>query len=167
MGSGFSLNLASGYRQFLRSHARAVPGLEEAVESAGIANIIPDWPQRSRRAALAADLALLGEEAPPPAAADLPPGLEAALGAAYVLEGSRFGNGMLLRQVRQGGDPQRNAATAYLDHQASWPFFLAKLEAGLTDPASWDLAASGARATFRHFQNCMLMELAEDRAPHV
>lgn len=167
VASGFSLTDPAGYRHFLRAHARALPGLEAALTAAGIMELVPDWPQRSRCAALEADLALLGEDMPPAAPADLPPGPGAALGAAYVLEGSRFGNGMLLRQVRHGGDPRHNAATAYLSHQAAWPAFLEQLEAHLSDPSSWSQAASGARAAFRHFQTCMLTELAGEHAAHV
>jgi len=158
LGSGFSLSDVEGYRRFLRAHARALPGVEHALEAAGIATLVPDWPARSRRAALAADLAALGEAPPPAAPATLPPGEAAALGAAYVLEGSRFGNGMLLRQVREAADPTMAAATAYLGHKAGWPAFLACLEARLADPARWPEAAEGARAAFRHFHAALAAE---------
>jgi heme oxygenase len=163
LGSSFSLSDAAGYRRFLRAHARALPGLEQAIETAGIAALVPDWPQRSRRAALAADLASLGEALPAAATATLPPGPAAALGAAYVLEGSRFGNGQLLRQVREAADPALDAATAYLGHKARWPAFLERLEAGLADPASWPLAAEGARAAFHHFHAALAAEAQEGR----
>jgi heme oxygenase len=155
LGSGFEMTGAAGYRRFLAAHARALPGLEMALEAAGIATLLPDWPARSRRAALAADLAALAEPAPPALPATLPAGPEAALGAAYVLEGSRFGNTMLLRQVLGAGEPTLAAATAYLGHKAGWPAFLAELERQLADPALWPLAAAGARAAFRHFHAAM------------
>jgi heme oxygenase len=158
LGSGFSLTDVAGYRRFLRAHARALPGVEQALEAAGIASLLPDWPARSRRAALAADLAALGEAQPPTTPAALPPGPEAALGAAYVLEGSRFGNGLLLRQVREAANPAMDAATAYLGHKAGWPAFLACLEARLADPAGWPAAAEGARAAFRHFHAALAAE---------
>jgi heme oxygenase len=120
LGSSFSLSDAAGYRRFLRAHARALPGLEQAIETAGIAALVPDWPQRSRRAALAADLASLGEALPA-------------------------------------------AATAYLGHKARWPAFLERLEAGLADPASWPLAAEGARAAFHHFHAALAAEAQEGR----
>lgn len=66
--SRFDLGQADGYRAFLRAHARALPGLEQALEQAGIAQLMPDWPARRRRHALLADLADLGLPPPPTAA---------------------------------------------------------------------------------------------------
>jgi heme oxygenase (biliverdin-IX-beta and delta-forming) len=165
LGSGFDLGEKEGYRRFLRAHARALPGLERAIEAAGIATLVPDWPARSRRAALMADLAALGEAPPPAPPAALPPGLEAALGATYVLEGSRFGNGMLLRQI--ANSPHAAGATAYLSHKAGWPAFLERLEAHLSSPAAQSAAAEGARAAFHHFHAALSDEAAQGHALHV
>ncbi|MFC7608678.1 hypothetical protein [Teichococcus aestuarii] len=110
LGSDHDLGTLAGYRGFLRAHARALPALEAACDAAGLAARLPDWPRRRRAAALAADLAALGVAAP-----DSPPlafaGVEEALGAAYVLEGSRLGNAMLLRQA--AALPEARGATAY------------------------------------------------------
>jgi heme oxygenase len=155
LGGGYRLDSPAGYRRFLRAHARALPAVEQALEAAGIAALLPDWAGRARRHALMADLAQL-EVAPPPALPFAPPaGPAAALGAAYVLEGSRFGNGMLLRQV-QAADPA--AATAYLGHKASWPAFLARLEQQLADRALWPAATEGALSAFACFHAALAAE---------
>ncbi|EFH12922.1 biliverdin-producing heme oxygenase [Teichococcus cervicalis] len=143
----------AGYRDFLLFHARAMPGLEQGC-AAALGAEWPGWAARHRSPALAADLALLGSAMP--AALPAPPlGREAALGAAYVLEGSRLGNAMLLRQVLAGGDAVSQRATAYLSHRpegeaTGWPGFLARLEAALPDPALWPAAAEGACLAFHH-----------------
>lgn len=166
LGSAFPLNTPQGYRRFLRAHARALPAVEQGLEDMGIGSLLPDWPERSRRAALGADLAALGIAAPPALPFAPPAGPAAALGAAYVLEGSRFGNGMLLRQVQQAGNTCAPAATAYLAHKASWPDFLARLEQQLADPALWPGAAEGALATFACFHAALAAEQAEEPLLH-
>ncbi|MFC7554188.1 biliverdin-producing heme oxygenase [Pseudoroseomonas wenyumeiae] len=95
-----------------------------------------------------------------------PAGPAAVLGAAYVLEGSRFGNGMLLRQVQAAGDTCASAATAYLGHKASWPAFLAQLEQQLADPALWHGAVEGALAAFSCFHTALAAEQAEEPLLH-
>lgn len=149
----FTLTDRRGYAAFLAWHARAMPGLEQGCAAALQAEW-PDWPAHSRAAALEADLAVLGRPLPPALPA---PALDraAALGAAYVLEGSRLGNAMLLRAVRAAADPALARATAYLSHRperedAGWPGFVARLEAALPDPALWPAAAGGACLAFNH-----------------
>jgi heme oxygenase len=160
LGGGFPLNTPRGYGRFLRAHARALPAVERRLEAAGIATLLPDWPARARRHALLSDLAALDLDAPPALPFALPDCPAAALGAAYVLEGSRFGNGMLLRQVG------RQRATAYLSHKASWPDFLARLEARLAEPALWPAAVAGADAAFACFHAALAAEEAEDPLLH-
>jgi heme oxygenase len=152
LGSAHRLDTPEAYAAFLRAHARALPGVEQALEAGGIATSLPDWPARARRAALAADLDALNTPAPAAAPAALPQGEAALLGAAYVLEGSRFGNGMLSKQVAEG------LPRAYLSHRASWPAFLAVLEARLADRALWPAAAAGALAAFDAFQAALAAE---------
>jgi heme oxygenase (biliverdin-IX-beta and delta-forming) len=160
LGGGFPVDRPAGYRRFLRAHARALPATEQALEAAGIAALLPDWPERARRHALLADLAALGE-APPPSLPFAPPaGPAAALGIAYVLEGSRFGNGMLLRQVRADGS-SKAPPVAYLSHKAPWPVFLSQLEHRLSDPASWPQAVEGALAAFAVFHAALAAEAEE------
>ncbi|RKK02100.1 heme oxygenase [Pseudoroseomonas wenyumeiae] len=166
LGSAFPLETPQGYRRFLRAHARALPAVEQGLEAAGIASLLPDWPGRARRAALEADLTVLGIAVPSALHFAPPAGPAAVLGAAYVLEGSRFGNGMLLRQVQAAGDTCASAATAYLGHKASWPAFLAQLEQQLADPALWHGAVEGALAAFACFHAALAAEQAEEPLLH-
>lgn len=91
-----------GYGAFLSASAMALAPLELALERAGVVEWLPDWPQRVRRTALARDLADLGLEAPPFAAAHVP-SPDFGAGLLYVLEGSRLGARFLARQVRGAG----------------------------------------------------------------
>jgi heme oxygenase len=119
------------YARFLRFQAAALPLLEAALERAGIAELLPDWPLRTRTAALSHDLFALGvtvaEPMPP---APMLVGDAQALGAAYVLEGSRLGGQVMLRQVKASQDPLVQSATRFLSHGAEgrlWQGFLAQL----------------------------------------
>lgn len=152
LGGAHDLNTPESYGRFLRAHARALAPVEQALEEGGIAALLEDWPARSRRAALAGDLAALAVPQPATVPVALPPGAAALLGAAYVMEGSRFGNGMLAKQVAAP------LPHAYLDHRASWPGFLAVLEARLADRALWPEAAAGALAAFDAFQAALSAE---------
>ena len=127
-----ALDLArrDGYRRFLEINASALLPLEAALEEAGIAAIFVDWPWRSRRAAIAADLARVRGSL---RALEEQPKLNrnAVFGTLYVLEGSRLGAKYLLRTVAHSPDPVITQATAYLDHGAGqhlWPSFLHVLE---------------------------------------
>lgn len=166
LGSDHDLGTLAGYRGFLRAHARALPALEAACDAAGLAARLPDWPRRRRAAALAADLAALGMAAP-----DSPPlafaGVEEALGAAYVLEGSRLGNAMLLRQA--AALPEARGATAYLAHDpgtGGWPAFLPLLEQALPGSHLWPEAAHGARLAFDHFLAALRRERTAEPMLH-
>ncbi|MGH1557740.1 hypothetical protein ACRAWD_07640 [Caulobacter segnis] len=57
--------------RFLSASAAALSPLEQALERAGVADWLPDWPARARRAALAQDLAALGLSAPVCALAEI------------------------------------------------------------------------------------------------
>ncbi|WP_159998831.1 biliverdin-producing heme oxygenase [Roseomonas sp. 18066] len=151
LGSAHALGTRDGHAAFLRAHARALPGLEAAVGAALAQEAWLGWDARRRLPALLADLAVLGTAAPDPLPVVWPAGdrRAVALGAAYVLEGSRLGNAMLRRGLPEG------APAAYLAHQpaggAGWPGFLAGLEAALPDPAGWPAAEAGARLAFSTF----------------
>lgn len=87
------------YGRFLQAQAGAYLPVEAALERAGAAAVVPDWPMRRRAAALRADLAALGLAAPE----DMPDitfgDAAAVLGGIYVLEGSRLGGALLARSV--------------------------------------------------------------------
>ena len=77
----------AGYRSFLLASAAAVFPLEQALLTAGVDSLLPDWTRRTRAEALRADLADLGIT--DVAAAPAPPiaGAARMFGALYVLEG--------------------------------------------------------------------------------
>jgi heme oxygenase len=146
-----------GYRVFLEANAAALLPLEDALEQAGVARLFPDWTSRSRRDAIRADLARMGGTTRPLAVAPLPD-IGSVLGTMYVLEGSRLGAAVLLKQVAASPDPAVAGATAYLAHGAGerlWPSFLALLEqhgarlgyaAGVIDGANQAFALFAAAA---------------------
>lgn len=124
------LSRLDGYRRFLEISAAALLPLEAALEAAGVAALFGDWPWRTRRAAIAADLARVGGSLH---SLENQPVLNgnAVFGTMYVLEGSRLGAKYLLRAVARAADPVIASATAYLDHgsgQRLWQSFLLTLE---------------------------------------
>lgn len=156
--SAFDLTVFSGYRRFLQASAAALLPLEAALVDAGVARMFPDWPERSRSAAIAADLGRLGSAMPwaVPVPALTRSGV---LGTMYVLEGSRLGAKFLLKTVADSADPRVGEATAYLSHGTGkrlWQSFLSKLaDDGSCDE---DEAIEAARRAFAAF------EQAADRA---
>jgi heme oxygenase len=150
-----SLDLSSlaGYRRFLEASAVALLPLERALERAGVAAMFADWPQRSRRAAIVADLAKVGGIVRPAAVPLLTNG-NAVLGTMYVLEGSRLGAKYLMRTIAHAADPVIASATAYLDHgagQPHWPRFLAVLEREPVTPDDEADIIDSAAAAFELF----------------
>jgi len=148
--AGFGFDHPGGYRQFLRAHSRAIVSLEVALEKAGIAQLLDDWPARIRRHALLADLKELGSPAPVPLPAPELPNSASCWGAAYVLEGSRLGGQVVARRLHPF-DPA--APTRYLEHgdvANLWPGFLARLEA-TASLCAWPALRSGAEAAFELF----------------
>ena len=155
--SSFDLTVLTGYRRFLQASAGALLPLEAALVAAGVTDIFPDWPERSRSAAITADLGRLRSAAPSPVSVlPLTPG--GLLGTMYVLEGSRLGAKFLLKEVAEAADPRISAATLYLRHGTGkrlWQSFLAKLESEACDEVEVIAAARMAFAAF---------EQAADRA---
>ena len=129
-----------------------MPGLEAGLTDGGIADFIPDWPQRRRADALLSDLARLGASEPAAANIELVGGRGALLGTAYVLEGSRLGGAILVRSV----DPTlRGVATAYLDHGTGlklWPRFVDILNASALSGAEQQAAIDAANQIFMLFE---------------
>jgi len=156
--SAFDLTELSGYRRFLQASAGALLPLEAALADAGVAKHFPDWPERARSAAIAADLDRLGLEAH--ATVSVPPLTRSGvIGTMYVLEGSRLGAKFLLKAVADAADPCIGQATAYLSHGAGkrlWQSFLAKL--ARVEACDEDEAIEAARGAFAAF------ERAADRA---
>lgn len=132
----FDLRDFDGYGRFLQAQAAAVLRLEALAERAGIADILADWPERSRRRAVIDDLHRLGLAVPAVGPAALFEGEP--LGIAYVLEGSRHGARVLLKRVLAGADPRCTAATAFLGqplHRDRWSALLETMRRRCTGPA--------------------------------
>jgi heme oxygenase (biliverdin-IX-beta and delta-forming) len=140
-----------GYHQFLLRSAAAVLPLEQALQSSRISEILPDWHQRSRSAALREDLAALSLPEPPCQAPPAMRGEAFQFGVAYVLEGSRLGARMLLDRAIGPGIRQ---ATRYLAHGAGlslWQTFVIRLEASSAVRTDSQEALAGADAAFKRF----------------
>lgn len=146
MAAGLALDTPHGYRTFLAAQAEALLPLEAALESGGIARLLPDWDERRRGDALSADLDALDIETQPMRAPAF--GSDAALmGAAYVLEGSRLGARFLA--------PRVTGPAAFLRHgegQPLWQSFLTQLEANAAARCAPDRAALAAKSVFRLFE---------------
>ena len=148
------LGQIAGYRRFLEINAAALLPLEQSLLHAGVHDVLPDWDDRARTAAVLADLAHLGGT---PRLLDAPAlaNRAAILGTLYVLEGSRLGAAYLLRQVRQCRDPAISGNTAFLGHgtgRSLWPGFLAILESHAGDVMNEADIVTPARRAFALFE---------------
>jgi heme oxygenase (biliverdin-IX-beta and delta-forming) len=146
---GFDLADRASYGAFLSAHAAALLPVEAALDAAGAAELVPDWPQRKRGARLAADLEALGLPVPEGAPYAIASGDAAAIvGAMYVIEGSRLGGRLLARQVAP------ELPSSYLDSdqaQGAWRALLEKFDAILHDAMPIESAIEEARAIFARF----------------
>jgi heme oxygenase len=143
-----------GYRDFLRATAGALLPLEAALSAASVTRILPDWQQRSRSAALRADMAELGIAGWQPAAAPRVDGEAYQFGVLYVLEGSRLGATVLLRTIHNSEAADGRRATRYLRHGEGlplWRTFLERLENSHAVKRAPEHAIAGARAAFKLF----------------
>jgi heme oxygenase (biliverdin-IX-beta and delta-forming) len=136
------------YASFLRAQAAAYLPVEAALDRAGIADIIADWPARIRGPLLVEDMAELGVAKPifvrPPAM----DGISQMLGALYVLEGSRLG-GRLLKRLVPAHLPSGFLAG---ECSASWPTLLLQLERMLDTSERRSGAIAAARSVFSIFE---------------
>ncbi|MFC5757681.1 biliverdin-producing heme oxygenase [Rhizobium sp. GCM10022189] len=150
----FSLSDPGDYKAFLRAHARAVPAIESALERAGIARLLPDWPERRRTPLLLADIAALDDLPPRPLQQPELDDDASLWGAVYVLEGSKLGGAMLARTV------PAHLPSVYLSPQGpkgSMRLFMDSLDAsGIDDIAG---AVAAARHAFALFRKAAQLEL--------
>lgn len=144
----FPLDQERGYRTFLSAMAAALLPVEAALDRAGAAQVVPDWPERRRSDLLRADLAQLGQQLPPE---ESPPPLSneaEMLGAIYVLEGSRLGGAVLRKSVAPG---RPNRFLSAPSPPGSWRSFNHLLDTRLTSPADLRQARATARQVFALF----------------
>lgn len=145
----FDLQCPHGYARFLIAQASASLAVEQSLECAGVANVIDDWPERRRSHLLRDDLARLkvaGVKLQPPTTFESSAEI---MGAVYVLEGSRLGGKVLIKQVF------RTAPTRFLGadgRPGAWRRLLTSLDKRLRDQEEIDLAVSAARGVFATYQ---------------
>lgn len=156
----FDLSEATGYRSFLMAQGSAHIAIEDALEVAGAARVLDDWPGRRRGDLLRADLAEIGPRplhpVPPPAFrtdAEI-------LGGIYVLEGSRLGGAVLSRKVAADAPTRFLAGPSFA---GAWRSVQALLDRRLDSPSSIDAAVEAARACFRCFELAGRLELEPAR----
>jgi heme oxygenase (biliverdin-IX-beta and delta-forming) len=150
--SRWDLGKRADYVAFLTAQARAFLPIEQAVGEAAVAAGIADWPVRARARLLVDDLADLGCAVPPADPIDLPTPAEA-LGAAYVLEGSRLGGAMLVKSVAPGLPTRFLSPPATPGH---WRAFQALLDRRLVSADDCTRAVAGAQMAFDRFAGAVL-----------
>lgn len=170
--AGFKLGEIGHYRRFLQANAATLIAIEQLLENAGVADLLPDWDLRTRREAILSDLNSLGSQVQPLALRRTAPTPPEVFGILYVLEGSRLGAQLLLEQVLASDDENVRNASAYLRHGQSgpsgetlpnlWRSFLQQLE---TNDAADDQTqtVSGAVYAFTMFIRSFSQAAAELR----
>lgn len=146
--SRYDLTRTDDYAAFLARQAAAHIPVEQALDLAGAASVLEDWPARRRGGLIEADLIALGATlrmsvpAPPFATR------AALLGGLYVLEGSRLGGAVLRKRVAPGAPTKFLSAPS---PQGAWSRLLALLEHELGREADLAEAIASARAVFSAF----------------
>jgi heme oxygenase len=124
--SAFDLANRDDYALFLAAQAGALFAIESELERVGIATVVPDWQERRRSDDMREDLALFAVE---PECVESPAlaSVDDMLAALYVLEGSRLGGKILVKQALASEDDRVRDATTFLRHgpgsvcgKASW-----------------------------------------------
>ncbi|GFE81462.1 heme oxygenase [Steroidobacter agaridevorans] len=134
IAAGFNLADATHYRRFLQANAATLIAIEQLLETAGVDQLLPDWHERSRRAAILTDLQSLQSDVQPLALRRTAPTPPEVFGILYVLEGSRLGARVQLDQVLASADENVRNASSYLSHGQPgegsnlWRSFLEHLE---------------------------------------
>lgn len=152
LAAGFNLADVTHYRRFLQANAATLIAIEQLLENAGVARLVPDWSARSRREAILSDLRSLHSDAQPLALRRTAPTPAEVFGILYVLEGSRLGARVLLEQVNASADADVRSASSYLrhgqpqpGHAGLWRSFLQQLE---TNEAADDQTQTVAGAVY-------------------
>jgi heme oxygenase len=151
--AAFDLAHRDGYARFLAAQARALPALEQALAPV---DLWSGW--RARTPLLLADLAAISLPAPAPLCRFGGLTGPEAWGTQYVLEGSRLGARLLVRQV--GADlPRAFLGDAGVD--GGWVTFQRELDGVDTGHGDWMArAVRAAKAAFALFEQGASRELA-------
>lgn len=169
IAAGFNLGDVTHYRRFLQANAATLIAIEQLLENAGVEQLLPDWPARTRREAILTDLHSLHSDVQPLALRRTAPTPPEVFGILYVLEGSRLGARVLLEQVLASDDENVRNASSYLrhgqpgaEHTGLWRSFLQHLE---TNDAADDQTqtVSGAVYAFTMFIRAFGQAAAELR----
>lgn len=135
------------YREFLSAHAGALLPIEEWLGSHA-ALVVDDWPERSRTAALKADMAALAMAEPEQEAFSLSPDPASVAGVLYVVEGSKMGGRVLARSVGEGLPRQYLAAGG---NGEAWKKLISRLDDIVVTGAQLDAATRAASIAFDRF----------------
>jgi heme oxygenase (biliverdin-IX-beta and delta-forming) len=160
------------YGVFLAASAAALIPLEARLDAAGMGQVLPDWPVRRRGDALLADLSAFAGDIPAVPIEFRAMSAAELLGAAYVLEGSRLGAKLLLREVHRAEDAPLEEHTRYLRHGEGlhlWQSFVSFLEADPAVRSNMHAAVGGALLAFSVFDRafCAIgQEAFKEGAPH-
>jgi heme oxygenase (biliverdin-IX-beta and delta-forming) len=167
--SDLNISRRADYARFLAAQAGVLEAVEKGLDEADAPAVIPDWAARRRSDAMRLDLAALAE-LPSPVAFEVDWIRDRAsiLGTAYVLEGSRLGGKMMLREALSSAEPEVTGATRFLGHgegQRMWPSFDALLGATELSDTEIDGMVESAVRTFELFESSARLSLGARAEP--
>jgi heme oxygenase (biliverdin-IX-beta and delta-forming) len=147
----------AAYARFLRVNEACCGRIEPVLAASGLLERMPGLDGGFRRGAARADLDAM--RIPPLALAPFPlagPSLCEAIGVAYVMEGSRLGARMILKEFGSARDAEtdRGLTTFFLEAAGNadrFREFMRMAEALAATPSDRDGAVRGAIATFDYF----------------
>lgn len=152
------------YHRFVRMNHAGHRAIEPWLARSPLRTALPDWAGRSRLAALEEDMARMDLDAIdlPPAGWIGSPDFSEALGAAYVLEGSRLGARVIRRRFAARGIQQiwPGVSLAYLDRSAAdegAKAFMAELAAIELSEADASRCVAAALAAFARFHDAAML----------
>lgn len=142
-----NLGQEADYRLFLTSHAAALLPMEQWLDAHAGA-VVDDWRERSRDAALRADLAAM--DIPVPAGEPFAPesALPSVAAILYVVEGSKMGGRVLARRVRDDLPKQYLTAGG---NSAAWQKLVSRLDDIVVSGEDLNVATRSAGLVFERF----------------
>lgn len=152
--SRVDFNDRAAYADMLSRMSAPLSAMEGALSSGVAPVLFENWAGRLRSHALRADLDALNTDFRQRFAAPIENEAEA-LGALYVLEGSRLGGRVLARMAGESADERVRGATRYFRHGergGHWRSFIDKLEASSAVREKPERAKRAALDTFAAFE---------------